>query len=141
MWSEAWIFVVHTLESWVQIPLETWMCSASFGVVQSCVGGGLAMGWSPYIRNYTKCWKEVQKHGRKILQKGQGLMWAVAPNKIPWNSNRWNFWNCCIICVMTWQIIFFFNVVNVTYHLYKVGKTILHYWIVLYILTTPNILL
>jgi hypothetical protein len=37
----------QTLESWVRIPLEAWICeSAFFCVVLSCVGRGLASGRS-----------------------------------------------------------------------------------------------
>jgi hypothetical protein len=42
MSSPAW-----TLGSWVRIPLEAWMFVCVYSVfVLSCVGSGLAMGWS-----------------------------------------------------------------------------------------------
>jgi hypothetical protein len=43
----VWSSIARTLGSWVQIPLEAWMCVRVFCVVLSCVVSGLATGWSP----------------------------------------------------------------------------------------------
>jgi hypothetical protein len=40
--------LARTLESWVRIPLKTWMSACLYSVcVVLCVGSGLATGWSP----------------------------------------------------------------------------------------------
>jgi hypothetical protein len=47
--SKAWtVFARSTLGSWIRIPLKAWMFVYVYSVfVLSCVGSGLATGWSP----------------------------------------------------------------------------------------------
>jgi hypothetical protein len=59
-WSEARVLGASTLESWVGIPLEAWMC---FGVALLCVGRCSAKDKQPHPRpNVDGGWKIWQKN-------------------------------------------------------------------------------
>jgi hypothetical protein len=57
----------RTLGSWVQIPLKAWMSACIYSVfVLSCVGSGLATGWSPVQRvlptvQELRNWSEIKR--------------------------------------------------------------------------------
>jgi hypothetical protein len=76
----------RTLGSWVRIPLEVWMSVCVYSVfVLSCVGSGLATGWSPVQRTLPciglRNWKSVQgpTKGCKSHTEREESRWTARP--------------------------------------------------------------
>jgi hypothetical protein len=87
-WSRSPSGLRHELSSlartpglWVRIPLRTRMFSCVYVFLCLCTGRGLATSWSPIQGVLPTALDLVTEVKRKFHGGGQGLNWAVEPNK------------------------------------------------------------